>query len=91
MTDAILHKTSHARDLRLGRAIQLAVVTVEGAWRLTLDGQPLGRFRRQSDALGCATEIAGQTRRDGLSVELLLHDASGEVRSVSSDKEGRVS
>lgn len=82
MTDAILHKTAHARDLSLGRAIQLAVITMDGSWRLLMDGQTVGRFSRQSDALGCATDIAGQTRREGRPVEVLLQDAFGEVQSL---------
>lgn len=61
------------------RAIRLAVVEVEGSWRILVDGRRLGRFHLQANAVQCALEIAGETRRDGWPVEVLTQQAFGEL------------
>ena len=71
-----------ANDPRGLRSVQMAVVEMEGAWRIFVDGQKVGRFSRHADALQCALEIAAETRRGGLPVEVLSQTAFGEVTVV---------
>ncbi len=65
------------------RAIQLAIVTMDGSWRIYLNGEGLGRFARRADATLCALDIAGETRLEGYPVEVLLQDDFGEVRTLA--------
>jgi len=74
-----------ANDPRPERAVQLAIVQFEDAWRILLNGQKVGRFRRHADAVQCALEIAMETRRDGHPVEVLAQDAFGEVTVLDAE------
>lgn len=65
--------------LTADRRTLLAVVQMDGSWRLLLNGEWIGRFDHRADATKCATDIAAQTRREGHRVEVLLHDPLGEV------------
>lgn len=67
-----------ANDPRPG-CVRLAVVQVDGTWRIFVDGQTVGRFSRHAEAIECALEIARETRRDGSAVEVLSQSAFGEV------------
>lgn len=65
-----------------GRAVRLAVIEMEGAWRLFLNGEAIGRFQQRRDAVGCALDVAGMTRSEGAEVEVLAHDRFGELRTL---------
>lgn len=65
------------------RALQLAIVTTNGSWKIYMDGVGVGRFERRADATRCALDIAGHTRMEGYPVEVLLQDAFGEVRTLA--------
>jgi hypothetical protein len=60
-------------------ATRIAVVKLEGAWRLVLNGERVGRFARRRDAMDCALDVARETRQGGSEVELLAEDRSGEL------------
>lgn len=82
MTDAVARSSSPAAAILPTRAVQLAVTAADGTWRVLMNGEALGRFARQADAIGCATDIAGQIGGDGFGAEVLLQDLYGEVRSL---------
>ena len=64
---------------RPARALQIAVVTEGGGWRILIDQQRVAAFARRRDALLCAVELA---RGHGAAVELLIHDRFGELTSA---------
>jgi hypothetical protein len=66
--------------------LRLAVVAMEGSWRLFIGAEPLGRFADHADALECALQIAREALRDGASVEVLDQTAFGEVTRVADDR-----
>jgi hypothetical protein len=70
----------------VGRSLQLAVVEMEGAWRLFVGTERLGRFAQHDDALRCALEIARETRREGGTVEVLDQTVFGEVTCVADSR-----
>ena len=72
-----------ANDPRAGRVVRLAVVQVDGSWRIFVNEQKVGRFTRHADAIQCALEIASETRRDGYPVEVLSQGAFGELSALS--------
>jgi hypothetical protein len=59
--------------------VQLAVLRVEGSWRLLVNGEGLGRFPRRSAAVNCASEIARFARAEGTDVDLLAQTEFGEL------------
>ena len=59
--------------------VQLAVLRMEGSWRLLVDGEGLGRFPRRSAAVDCASEIARFARAEGAQVDLLAQTDFGEL------------
>lgn len=46
----------------------------QGAWRILLNGEGIGRFADRPAALACIVEMAELTRRDGVSVEVLVEN-----------------
>lgn len=63
--------------------LRVAVVRMEGAWRIFLGSERFGRFAVHDDALECALDIAGETRTEGVPVELLDQSEFGEVLRVA--------
>jgi hypothetical protein len=61
-------------------SVRLAVIAMDGAWRLFMDGERVGRFQAHKDAVGCALEMAREMRGTGLQVEVLDQDRFGELR-----------
>jgi hypothetical protein len=76
------HDGTRSAD-RAGRRVQLAVVEMEGAWRLFIGTERLGRFAQHADALRCALEIARETHGEGCAVEVLDQTRFGEVTRVA--------
>jgi hypothetical protein len=62
--------------------IQLAVISIEGTWRVLVNGERFGRFEGRGAALSCACAMARIARDEGLRVELLLQDYCGEVTAL---------
>ena len=65
------------------RPLQLVVIEFEGAWRILLNGEKVGRFSRREDAVECALEIAQEARGEGHAVELLSQDVFGEIHTFT--------
>jgi hypothetical protein len=59
--------------------IRLAVIETESVWRLYMNAERIGRFTSRRDALRCALDVAHETRRDGVLVEVLAQDRFGEL------------
>lgn len=59
--------------------VRIDVVASEGAWRLFLNGEPVGRFDQRQAALRCALDVARETRLDGCEVEVQAQDRFGEL------------
>jgi hypothetical protein len=57
------------------------MVQLDGRWEILVNGKRVGGFVDKADARRCVLDIAGQTRCDGYPVEVLDHDAFGEVKS----------
>ena len=64
---------------RRAPVVRLAVVEMDGAWRLIMDGQRVGRFRAEREALACAQDMAREMRSVDLEVEVLAQDRFGEI------------
>ena len=62
-----------------GGVVRLAVIEMDGAWRLFMDGERVGRFGVHKDAVGCALDMAREMRGTGLQVEVLDQDRFGEL------------
>ena len=58
---------------------RLAVIEMDGAWRLFMDGERVGRFGSQKDALNCVLDMAREMRSAGMQVEVLAQNESGEL------------
>lgn len=63
-------------------AVRLAVVKLDGAWRLFMDGERVGRFGQERDALACVHDMAGEMRGSGMQVEVLTQVEGGEPTLV---------
>jgi hypothetical protein len=64
---------------RSAAVVRLAVIEMDGAWRLFMDGERVGRFPVHKDAVGCAMDMAREMRGTGLQVEVLDQDRFGEL------------
>ncbi len=62
--------------------LQLAVVEIAGAWRVLLDGERIGGFAEQAEAVNCAADAARTAQSAGLPVEVLVQDVCGEVTQM---------
>lgn len=64
--------------------MRVAVIETEGAWRLFLNDERMGRFSSRRAAVSCALDVARETRRDGALVEVLAQDRFGEITVAQS-------
>ena len=72
------HVTTGGQGRRVS-AVRLAVIEMEGAWRLFMDGERVGRFGARKDALNCVLDMAREMRGAGMDVEVLAEDQHGEL------------
>lgn len=68
------------------KTLQFAVIEIAGSWRILMNGERIGGFTEQVEALQCATEAATYARSDGFDVEVLLQDFCGEVRRLTLER-----
>ena len=68
---------------------RFSVIETADAWRVQIDGQPLGRFEREVDAVRCAAGLAADVQGSGGRIELLVQDRTGEITVIDSDEAGR--
>jgi hypothetical protein len=61
----------------------LAVIQIAGSWRLLLNGERIGGFHEQAEAVNCAASLAKSSRADGVHVEVLVQDVCGEVSRLA--------
>ena len=62
--------------------LQFAVVEIAGSWRILMNGERIGGFAEQAEALQCATDAAASAKANGVEVEVLLQDFCGEVQRL---------
>ncbi|MBW3559010.1 MAG: hypothetical protein KY449_04460 [Proteobacteria bacterium] len=62
--------------------VRLAVIEMDRAWRLFMDGERVGRFGAQRDALNCVLDMAREMRGAGMTVEVLAQNQHGELAWV---------
>ena len=68
------------------RTVQVAVIQIAGSWRILVNGERVGGFAEQVEALHCAAEAARCARSDGFEIEFLVQDVCGEVAELSVDR-----
>lgn len=68
--------------------VRLMIAEVDGAWRLFMDGERVGRFGARRDALGCVHDMAGEMRAAGMEVEVLAQSEAGDL-TVAEDPSWR--
>lgn len=59
--------------------VRLMVVKVDDVWRLLMDGERVGRFGAERDALSCVHDMAAEMRAAGMEVEVLVEIRAGEM------------
>jgi hypothetical protein len=59
--------------------VRLTVVKVDDVWRLLMDGERVGRFGVQRDALSCVQDMAREMRGAGIEVEIMTQVEGGEL------------
>ena len=47
-----------------------------------MDGERIGGFLEQAEAVNCAADAARCARADGMNVQVLIQDVRGEVREM---------
>jgi hypothetical protein len=71
------------------KTTHFSVVETTDAWRVDVDGWPLGRFQSEVDAVKCAAGLAADVQGGGGSIELLVQDRDGEITVIDSHETGR--
>ena len=65
--------------IRRTPTVRLMVVQADDVWRLFMNGERVGRFGAERDALNCVHDMAGEMRAAGMEVEVLTQGRSGEL------------
>lgn len=61
------------------RSIEYVVVPRDGAWTVRFNGRHFDAFNTQAEAIARAVEWAGNARRQGHYVPILLEEADGRT------------
>lgn len=73
------HVVQTGLEGRRAASVRLAVIEMDGAWRLFMDGERVGRFGARKDAMNCVLDMAREMRGAGMEVEVLAHNEYGEL------------